>query len=55
MATVSIDPAQGGNLDSRTRKPSAWRNDIGEQMRHVARGMTAAEIGAASAFYADLP
>jgi cytochrome c553 len=33
----------------------ARRNDIGEQMRNVARRMTAAEIGAASAFYADRP
>src|SRR6202049_4019634 len=31
----------------------ARRNDIGEQMRNVARRMTAAEIGAASEFYAD--
>ena len=30
----------------------ARRNDIGEQMRNVARGMTAAEIDAASEFYA---
>jgi cytochrome c553 len=31
------------------------RNDIGEQMRNVARGMTAAEIDAASQFYAGRP
>jgi cytochrome c553 len=30
-------------------------NDIGEQMRNVARGMTTAEIGAASEFYAGRP
>jgi cytochrome c553 len=30
------------------------RNDIGEQMRNVARGMTATEIDAASRFYAGL-
>ena len=30
----------------------ARRNDIGEQMRNIARGMTAAEIDAASEFYA---
>jgi cytochrome c553 len=30
----------------------ARRNDIGEQMRNVARGMTAAEIDAASGYYA---
>jgi cytochrome c553 len=30
-------------------------NDIGEQMRNVARGMTSEEIGAASRFYADRP
>jgi cytochrome c553 len=33
----------------------ARRNDIGEQMRNVARRMTAAEIDAASRFYADRP
>jgi cytochrome c553 len=33
----------------------ARRNDIGEQMRNVARGMTAAEITAASEFYAAHP
>jgi len=33
----------------------ARRNDIGEQMRNVARRMTAAEIGAASEFYAERP
>jgi cytochrome c553 len=32
----------------------ARRNDIGEQMRNVARGMTVAEIDAASRFYAGL-
>ncbi len=31
------------------------RNDIGEQMRNVARAMTAEEIDAASRFYADHP
>jgi cytochrome c553 len=31
------------------------RNDIGEQMRNVARGMTAAEVNAASEFYAGRP
>ena len=31
------------------------RNDIGEQMRNVARGMTAAEIDATSRFYAARP
>jgi cytochrome c553 len=31
----------------------ARHNDIGEQMRNIARGMTAAEIGAASEFYAE--
>ncbi|HUC69480.1 MAG TPA: c-type cytochrome [Stellaceae bacterium] len=31
------------------------RNDIDEQMRNVARGMTATEIDAASRFYAGLP
>jgi cytochrome c553 len=30
-------------------------NDIGEQMRNVARAMTAEEIDAASRFYADRP
>ena len=30
----------------------ARHNDIGEQMRNVARGMTPAEIDAASQFYA---
>jgi cytochrome c553 len=30
-------------------------NDIGEQMRNIARQMTAAEIGAASEFYAGRP
>jgi cytochrome c553 len=33
----------------------ARRNDISEQMRNVARGMTADEIAAASAFYAERP
>jgi len=33
----------------------ARRNDIGEQMRNVARRMTAAEIDASSRFYADRP
>jgi cytochrome c553 len=33
----------------------ARHNDIGEQMRNVARRMTAAEIDAASRFYADRP
>jgi cytochrome c553 len=33
----------------------ARRNDIGEQMRNVARGMTPEEIDAASRFYADRP
>ena len=33
----------------------ARHNDIGEQMRNIARGMTAAEIGAASEFYAGRP
>ena len=33
----------------------ARRNDIGEQMRNVARAMTAEEIDAASRFYADRP
>jgi cytochrome c553 len=33
----------------------ARRNDIGEQMRNVARGMTAVEIDAASRFYAGRP
>lgn len=33
----------------------ARRNDIGEQMRNVARGMTPAEITAASRFYASSP
>jgi cytochrome c553 len=33
----------------------ARRNDIGEQMRNVARGMTASEIEAASRFYAGRP
>jgi cytochrome c553 len=31
----------------------ARRNDIGEQMRNIARQMTAAEIGAATEFYAN--
>ena len=31
----------------------ARRNDIGEQMRNVARAMTPEEIDAASRFYAD--
>jgi cytochrome c553 len=31
------------------------RNDIGAQMRNVARGMTPAEIAAASQFYAEQP
>lgn len=31
------------------------RNDIGEQMRNVARGMTAGEIDAATRFYAGRP
>ena len=31
------------------------RNDIGEQMRNVARRMTPEEIDAASRFYADRP
>jgi cytochrome c553 len=30
-------------------------NDIGEQMRNIARRLTAVEIGAASEFYADRP
>ena len=30
-------------------------NDIGEQMRNIARRMTAAEIDAASEFYAGRP
>ena len=34
---------------------SARHNDIGEQMRNVARRMTADEIDAASRFYADRP
>jgi cytochrome c553 len=33
----------------------ARHNDIGEQMRNVARAMTSAEIDAASRFYADQP
>jgi cytochrome c553 len=33
----------------------ARHNDIGEQMRNVARGMTPEEIDAASRFYADRP
>ena len=33
----------------------ARRNDIDEQMRNVARGMTPAEIDAASRFYAGRP
>ena len=33
----------------------ARRNDIGEQMRNVARGMTTEEIDAASRFYAGQP
>ena len=33
----------------------ARRNDIGEQMRNVARRMTRDEIDAASRFYADRP
>jgi cytochrome c553 len=33
----------------------ARHNDIGEQMRNVARAMTAAEINAASRYYADRP
>jgi cytochrome c553 len=33
----------------------ARHNDIGEQMRNVARAMTAEEINAASRFYADHP
>jgi cytochrome c553 len=33
----------------------ARRNDIGEQMRNVAREMTPAEIDAASRYYADRP
>jgi cytochrome c553 len=33
----------------------ARHNDIGEQMRNIARGMTPAEINAASAFYAERP
>jgi cytochrome c553 len=33
----------------------ARHNDIGEQMRNVARGMTAAEIDAASGSYAERP
>ena len=33
----------------------ARRNDIGEQMRNVARRMTPEEIDAASRFYADRP
>jgi cytochrome c553 len=33
----------------------ARRNDINEQMRNVARGMTAEEIDAASRFYANRP
>jgi cytochrome c553 len=33
----------------------ARRNDIGEQMRNIARRMTAAEIDASSRFYADRP
>jgi cytochrome c553 len=31
----------------------ARHNDIGEQMRNIARRMTAAEIGAASEFYSE--
>jgi cytochrome c553 len=30
-------------------------NDISQQMRNVARGMTTAEIDAASRYYADQP
>jgi cytochrome c553 len=33
----------------------ARRNDIGEQMRNVVRGMTSEEIDAASRFYAGRP
>ena len=33
----------------------ARHNDIGEQMRNIARGMTAGEIDAASKFYAGRP
>jgi cytochrome c553 len=33
----------------------ARHNDIGEQMRNIARGMTTDEIDAASRFYADRP
>jgi cytochrome c553 len=33
----------------------ARRNDIGEQMRNIARRMTPDEIAAASRFYADRP
>ena len=33
----------------------ARHNDISEQMRNIARRMTAAEIDAASQFYADRP
>ena len=33
----------------------ARRNDIGEQMRNVARGMTSDEIDAASRYYAGRP
>ena len=33
----------------------ARHNDIGEQMRNIARGMTAAEIDAASRYYAERP
>jgi cytochrome c553 len=33
----------------------ARHNDIGEQMRNIARGMTTAEINAASRYYAEHP
>ena len=33
----------------------ARHNDIGEQMRNIARAMTADDIAAASAFYAERP
>jgi cytochrome c oxidase subunit I len=47
------DPAIASQLDAFST--GARHNDIGSQMRNIARGMTTGEIDAASRFYANRP
>jgi hypothetical protein len=53
VAPIAVIPEIERNSDAFAS--GARRNDIGEQMRNIARRMRPDEIAAASRFYADRP